>query len=47
MVMEDAGTSMNVSSSEDIHWRFSQVKGIIETDEQPTDGKEELIVVFL
>lgn len=28
---------MNVSSSEDIHWRFSQVKGIIETDEQPTD----------
>ena len=26
------------SSDEEIHWRFSQVKGVIDSDEQPTDG---------
>ncbi|CAD5215494.1 unnamed protein product [Bursaphelenchus okinawaensis] len=34
--MEEEGTSSMVPS-DDIHWRFSQVKGIIESDEQPTD----------
>jgi hypothetical protein len=24
--------------SDELHWRFSQVKGIIENEEQPTDG---------
>jgi hypothetical protein len=35
--MEESPESSNGSQSgEEIHWRFSQIKGIIE--EQPTDG---------
>ncbi len=26
-------------SSEEIHWRFSQIKGNIESDDTPTDGE--------
>jgi hypothetical protein len=33
---EPNGSSPQQQSNEEIHWRFSQIKGIIE--EQPTDG---------
>jgi len=37
----DNGSGGNPSSADadEIQWRFSQIKGNIETDEAPTDGR--------
>lgn len=38
------GNSGDATDGE-IQWRFSQIKGNIETDDSPTDGKNLLVIV--